>query len=265
MSPNKLFKDLISVPGLRNVLLFKKNENPIIKDIHEDFSLPESEKDQVLGGLKNAIDKIDEDSFRVELRGEYGRFIICSLSMDMSIALVTNENLNVPLLEMALKQYKNSVEQNQDEVIAEFKDETDIKSYSSKIPSTIASYSSVKSLKSFDSIKEILDLEPQEKDGYLTNDFETNCADCKSYQDLSESFREVSSIAFKVLGKSVVANYWKQTQPDVLKNAFEILLDGTVKAINSSEIPSSEELVAGTNWIKAFIQRCKKFITDAPF
>jgi hypothetical protein len=265
MNPNNLFKDLISVPGLRNVLLFKKYEEPIMKDIHEDFSLPAFQKNQVLAGLKKTIDQIDDDSFRVELRGEYGRFILCSISADTSIAFVTNENLNVPLLELALKQYKDFAEQNQDEIIFGFRDEEVTDSYSSKIPAAIASYSSTKALISFESIEQILEPTPKKEVETVSNDFEINCEGFKSYQDLSDNFSEVSSIAFQFLGKSVVANYWKQTQPEILKNYFEILVNGAVNATANNEIPGPDELLAGTQWIEAFIRRCEKIITDAPF
>jgi hypothetical protein len=273
MSSNKLFTDLISVPGLRNVLLFKKGEEPIMKDVHQDFSLPAFEKSQVLGGLKRTIDQINEDSFRVELRGEYGRFIICSLSTDTSIAFVTNENLNVPLLELALKHYKNFAEQNQDEIVSGFRDEEITEPYSSKIPPAIASYSSTKALISFDSISGVLEPIKKEEIENLKNDlietdsnnFEINCAGFNSYQDLSDNFGEVSSVAFKFLGKSVVANYWKQTQPEILKNHFEIFVNGSVKATTDKETPGTDELLAGTIWIEAFIKRCEKIITDVPF
>jgi predicted regulator of Ras-like GTPase activity (Roadblock/LC7/MglB family) len=273
MTPNNLFKDLISVPGLRNVLLFKKDEQPIMKDIHEEFSLPDFQKSQVLAGLKMAVDQIEEDSFRVELRGEYGRFIICSISTDTSIAFVTNENLNVPLLEIALKQYKDFAEQNQDEIIFGFRDEEIPDSHSSKIPAAIASYSSTKALISFESVAEIMEPNPKkevesagsESVETVGNDFETDCPDFKSYQELSDNFGEISSIAFKFLGKSVVANYWKQTQPEILRHHFEIFVNGTVKATKSTEVPGPDELLAGTNWIEAFICRCEKIITDIPF
>ncbi len=62
----------------------------------------------------------------------------------------------------------------------------------------------------------------------------------------------------------MVANYWKQTQPEILKNVFEISLDGTVKAIKNKENLSTDEMKAGANWIAAFIRRCEKIIIDTP-
>jgi predicted regulator of Ras-like GTPase activity (Roadblock/LC7/MglB family) len=129
MIQQELFTDLISVPGLRNVLLFNKNEEPIMKDIHEDFSLSTIQKKQVLIGLNQFINQIDEDSYRLELRGEYGRFIIRSIGTDMSIACVTDENLNVPLLELALEQYSKTAKKNQDETVSILKDEEFTKTY----------------------------------------------------------------------------------------------------------------------------------------
>lgn len=263
MSPKELFKDLISVPGLRNVLLFKKNEEPIINDVHEDFSLSTFQKGQVLRGLNRVIEQFEEESFRLELRGEYGRFIIRSIGAEMSIACVTDENLNVPLLELALEQYSKTAEEKQDEIISVFRDEEVIRSYSSKIPSAIASYSSVKSIRSFSSIREV-EPAPPKKVEKINDNFKTNGAAFKSYQDLSDSFCQVTSVAVKFLGKSVVANYWKQTQPEILKNVFAISLDGTVKAIKNKDNLSTDELKAGANWMTAFIHRCEKIIIDTP-
>lgn len=263
MSPQELLKDLISVPGLRNVLFFEKNEEPIINDIHEDFSLSTFQKGQVLSGLNQVINQFDEDYFRLELRGEYGRFIIRSIGADMSIACVTDENLNVPLLELALEQYSKSAEENQHEVVSVFKDEESTKSYANKIPSAIASYSSIKSLNPFSSTEEVKPV-LQKKVEAVSDNFKTNGAGFRSYQDLSDSFCELSSVAIKFLGKSVVANYWKQTQPEILRNVFEISLDGTVKAIKNKENLSTDEMKAGANWIAAFIHRCEKIIIDTP-
>lgn len=264
MSPQELFKDLITVPGLRNVLLFKKNGQPVINDVHEDFSLSDHQKEQVLRGLKQVIDQLDEDSFRLELRGEYGRFIIRSIGADMSIACVTGENLNVPLLEIALEQCQRFAEENQDEIIAVFRDEETTGSHAKNIPSAIASYSSVRSLRSYASIKE--ELEPTVTGTMETvgDDFKTHGAGFSSYQDLSDSLCEVSKVAVKFLGKSVVANYLRQTQPEILKNIFEISLDGTIKATRNKENLSTDELMAGANWMASFIRRCEKIIIDTP-
>jgi hypothetical protein len=266
MTSQELFKDLISVPGLRNVILFKKCEEPILNDVLEDYALSTFNRVQVLDGINRVIDRFDEDSLRLELRGEHGRFIIRSIGAEMYLACVTGENLNVPLLELALEQLNKFAADNPAEIISVFKTEEAVNSYANNIPSSIASYSSVKSFQTVNLIEEQNSPRPKEikSVGSINNGLQPNTVKFKSYQDLSESFCEVTSVAVKFLGKSVVANYWKQTQPEILKGAFEISLDGTVKPIKNKENISTDEMMAGANWMAAFINRCEKIIIDTP-
>jgi hypothetical protein len=79
---------------------------------------------------------------------------------------------------------------------------------------------------------------------------------------LSGELCQISAQAVKFLGRSVVANYWKQTQPENFRSLYEVSMDGNVRALKPETPVSADEYKAAGKWAQKFVERCSFIVTD---
>lgn len=357
MSLENLFIDLISVPGLRMVICFERNEQPVVHHIgaenNQEAQLSKAAQERILRGVSPVVRQLRGASARVELRGEHGRFIIRSLGSGSSLVCVTNNFLNLPLLELALDAYAKAAEEDADAVLQTFR-RGEVAQLFEEIPhkSSVKSFSSIKMLQ--EKVRQMESAQKPEEQPANVISFAVSAPPAASFLPpfkpltpetpapfqpaaapptfqapmpvavaapppvpvvvssptpppapvhqptplpvaplvsytpphapvmiappaapisaasplidnctaLALALSEVSAQSVKFLGRSVVANYWKQTQPEGLHGLYEISMDGNIRALKPEEGVSREQFDTARAWAKKFLERCSFIVTD---
>ncbi len=284
---NELFYDLVSVPGLQSVVLFDYDHPPTLHQIDETIKEVHSpiEQERFLRGVAQILRNLRGMVARIELRYTKGRFIVRGLPNGLTIVCITDSSVNLPLLEIALEAYAQAATQNPRGVADTFR--------ASEISEIFADISSVKAvpinstLRSLRSVQAELAKHAEANEETVSTELplspaftsphnfpqkieialpmpkvQNQPAALMSVGEVAEGLTEISDRTAQFLGRSVVANYWRQTQLESWKKLIEITMDGKLNALSPNQPLTFELWQAATEWAKKFVQRCSVIVVD---
>jgi hypothetical protein len=78
------------------------------------------------------------------------------------------------------------------------------------------------------------------------------------------ALNQISEGAVAFLGKSVVANYWRKTQPEDWRTKITVTLDGRLAAQQPDTYLAWADWLAICGWVRQFSDRCAMIVVDLP-
>jgi len=79
---------------------------------------------------------------------------------------------------------------------------------------------------------------------------------------LAATLTRISATAAQHLGRSVIANYWRQCQREEAVEIFEARQDGSIRALSFDAPASASTVAVASAWARSFVARCALIVVD---
>ena len=272
--------DLLAVPGLRGLLLLDAASAPRMYRLDHDMS--GDAIDSLARGISQVVGRLGESAARIELRYAQGRFYIQSLQSGMVVALLTDARPNVPLLSLSLEALVSAAATERDAVLETFRAGELLRLRAMAGRSSLradaatatrgeraslratgmaqapAAATSTSQAPAIDSSFDMSSFRPP----VLASPLASRSAVFSTHADLASLLTNISAAAARYLGRSVIANYWRQCQRGAAAELFETRQDGSVSSLEPSARADVAARAAAREWARTFVDRCTLIVVD---
>jgi len=277
--------DLLAVPGLRGLMLLDATSTP--KMYRLDHEVGAETVDAVARGISQVVRKLRLASEKIELRYEKGRFYIRPLQGGLVIAIFTDPRPNIPLLSLALDTLVQAAATDRDKVLETFKASELLRGrvegsnrpprsqngaprlLSDDVASAARAPTSGETFESgfaIASMPPVADEAPNARSsvrvGVEKRSHVPDGTDLTTHDALAAALTGISAGAARYLGRSVIANYWRQCQRPAAKELFETRQDGSIRAFAAATASDDAARAAASEWARTFVERCALIVMD---
>jgi len=272
--------DLLAVPGLRGLLLLDAASAPRMYRLDHDMS--REAIDSLARGISQVVGRLGESASRIELRYAQGRFYIQPLQSGMVVALLTDPRPNVPLLSLSLEALVSAAATERDAVLETFRAGELLRlramasGTSARPDASVTTNAGRTSMRASGTPAAV----PGDAAEARGSDFDVSSSRPperrslgvppssgitpapSTHGDLAALLTRISAAAARYLGRSVIANYWRQCQRGRAAELFEARQDGSVGAIEPSASIDGAARAAARDWARTFVDRCTLIVVD---
>jgi len=290
--------DLLAVPGLRGLLLLDAASAPRMYRL--DHEMSSESIDSLARGISQVVGRLGGSATRIELRYAEGRFYIQPLQSGMVVALLTDARPNLPLLSLSLEALVTAASTEREAVLETFRagELLRLKAMANgttakpEDPTATAgprgiARSNAEPVRAsngpgstsavFDkgesSSGSPFDVASHRPPALASLSYPppapsvappsiTGADSLATHGELAALLTRVSAAAARYLGRSVIANYWRQCQRGATADLFEARQDGSIVAFDARATADGPIQAAAGDWARTFVDRCTLIVVD---
>jgi predicted regulator of Ras-like GTPase activity (Roadblock/LC7/MglB family) len=281
--------DLMVVPGVRGAFLALPDGRHRIYRL--DLDLSAERVGALVRSLLQVLKRLGTEVSRVDLRYEQGRFAICSLAGGAVLAVVVDARPNLPLLQLSLDTLLAVGSEDRDEVLQTFQASDLLGARSREVSSAGMTPATTATPPSASAPGAVEDGDParsaprwSERPGAASVAPTTSSSwptgaparpgsgspdelagrGLATHGELAAALTRIAAGAARYLGRSVIANYWRQSRGSDDLVELVVVADGSIEAVAPDGLVTATLRARAQRWARAFVARCALIVADLP-